>query len=109
VQPGHQPARRSALADAPRPGRTGAAARPVTRPTTGERGQPSDPVRLAVPALAPPRSGAMYAEALTRQDGPRPRLVRCPDAATEARLVTDAVLDALDQGRPLRTQAVLMR
>jgi DNA helicase-2/ATP-dependent DNA helicase PcrA len=45
----------------------------------------------------------------TREGGPRPRLVRCPDAATEARLVTDAVLDALDQGRPLRTQAVLMR
>ncbi|MBX6752276.1 MAG: ATP-dependent helicase, partial [Micromonosporaceae bacterium] len=45
----------------------------------------------------------------TREGGPRPRLVRCPDAATEARLVTDAVLEALDQGRPLRTQAVLMR
>jgi len=39
----------------------------------------------------------------------RPRLVRCDDPAAEARLVVDAVLDAAEQGRPLRSQAVLMR
>ncbi len=44
-----------------------------------------------------------------RDGGPRPRLVRCHDAATEARAVVDCVLDALDRDRPLRTQAVLMR
>ena len=45
----------------------------------------------------------------TREGGGRPRLVRCHDAATEARTVVDAVLSAHDQGRPLRSQAVLMR
>ncbi len=44
-----------------------------------------------------------------RPDGPRPRLVRCYDAAGEARLVADAVLDAVEGGRRLRDQAVLMR
>jgi DNA helicase II / ATP-dependent DNA helicase PcrA len=45
----------------------------------------------------------------SREGGPRPRLVRCSDAAAEARAVVDAVLDALDRGRRLRSQAVLMR
>jgi DNA helicase-2/ATP-dependent DNA helicase PcrA len=36
-------------------------------------------------------------------------LVRCHDASAEARLVVDAVLDAMEQGRPLKSQAVLMR
>jgi ATP-dependent DNA helicase UvrD/PcrA len=45
----------------------------------------------------------------SRGGGPRPRLVRCSDAAAEARSVVDAVLDALDRGRRLRAQAVLMR
>jgi DNA helicase-2/ATP-dependent DNA helicase PcrA len=44
-----------------------------------------------------------------RDGGPRPRLVRCHDASAEARIVVDRVLDAHEQGRPLRTQAVLMR
>jgi DNA helicase-2/ATP-dependent DNA helicase PcrA len=44
-----------------------------------------------------------------RSDGPRPRLVRCYDAATEARLVTDAVLESRESGLRLRDQAVLMR
>lgn len=60
-------------------------------------------------AVRPDGGGPRLRLRSTREGGPRPRLVRCPDAATEARLVTDAVLDALDQGRPLRTQAVLMR
>ena len=44
-----------------------------------------------------------------RTDGPRPRLVRCYDAPAEARLVADAVLEAVEAGRRLRDQAVLMR
>ena len=32
-----------------------------------------------------------------RPGGPRPRLVRCHDAPAEARLVADAVLDAVEQ------------
>ena len=44
-----------------------------------------------------------------RPGGPRPRLVRCYDAASEARLVADAVLDAVEAGGRLRDQAVLMR
>lgn len=44
-----------------------------------------------------------------RTDGPRARLIRCYDAATEARMVADAVLDGLESGRKLASQAVLMR
>ena len=44
-----------------------------------------------------------------RAGGRRPRLVRCHDAAAEARAVVDAVLDAVEEGRRLRDQAVLMR
>jgi DNA helicase II / ATP-dependent DNA helicase PcrA len=44
-----------------------------------------------------------------RSGGQRPRLVRCYDAADEARLVTDAVLAAVEDGGRLRDHAVLMR
>jgi DNA helicase-2/ATP-dependent DNA helicase PcrA len=44
-----------------------------------------------------------------RTGGPRPRLVRCYDAPAEARLVADAVLEAVEAGGRLRDQAVLMR
>ena len=47
-----------------------------------------------------------------REDAPRPqraRVRRCYDVAAEARLVTDAVLDVVEQGGRLRDQAVLMR
>jgi DNA helicase-2/ATP-dependent DNA helicase PcrA len=44
-----------------------------------------------------------------RDGGPRPRLVRCHDASAEARLVVNSILDAHEQGRPLKRQAVLMR
>ncbi len=44
-----------------------------------------------------------------REGGPRPHLVRCHDASAEARIVVDSVLEAHEQGRPLKTQAVLMR
>ena len=40
---------------------------------------------------------------------PRPVLVHCEDADTEARMIADAVLDAQQDGRPLKEQAVLMR
>ena len=41
--------------------------------------------------------------------GRRPRLVRCYDAAEEARLIADAVLAAVEDGGRLREHAVLMR
>ena len=41
--------------------------------------------------------------------GRRPRLVRCYDAAEEARLVADTVLAGLESGGRLREHAVLMR
>jgi DNA helicase-2/ATP-dependent DNA helicase PcrA len=44
-----------------------------------------------------------------RDGGARPRLVRCHDAGAEARRVVDTVLEASEQGRPLKSQAVLMR
>jgi DNA helicase-2/ATP-dependent DNA helicase PcrA len=46
-----------------------------------------------------------------RADGPatRPALVRCYDAADEARQLTDTVLAAVDAGGRLREHAVLMR
>ena len=44
-----------------------------------------------------------------RTGGPRPRLVRCYDAPAEARLVADAVLEAVEAGTRLGDQAVLMR
>ena len=40
---------------------------------------------------------------------PKPVVVRCEDADTEARLIADAVLDAQQDGQPLQEQAVLMR
>jgi DNA helicase-2/ATP-dependent DNA helicase PcrA len=42
-------------------------------------------------------------------DGPKPRLLRCYDAPAEARMVADTVLAAIESGRRLRDQAVLMR
>ena len=41
--------------------------------------------------------------------GRRPRVVRCHDVGDEARVITDTVLAAVDDGTPLRDQAVLMR
>jgi DNA helicase-2/ATP-dependent DNA helicase PcrA len=60
-------------------------------------------------AIRPTEGGHQLRLRSDRDKGPRPRLVRCHDAAAEARLVVDTVLDAAEQGRPLRTQAVLMR
>ena len=44
-----------------------------------------------------------------RPGGRRPVLVRCHDAASEARAVVDRILDAHEQGMRLRDQAVLVR
>jgi len=44
-----------------------------------------------------------------RPGGRRPVLVRCHDAAGEARAVVDRILDAHDEGMLLRDQAVLVR
>jgi DNA helicase-2/ATP-dependent DNA helicase PcrA len=41
--------------------------------------------------------------------GRRPRLMRCYDAAEEARLIADAVLADVEEGHRLREHAVLMR
>jgi DNA helicase-2/ATP-dependent DNA helicase PcrA len=60
-------------------------------------------------AIRPAAGGQQLRLRSDRDGGPRPRLVRCHDASAEARLVVDTVLDAAEQGRPLRTQAVLMR
>ena len=60
-------------------------------------------------AIRPSAGGQRLQLRSDRDGGPRPRLVRCHDASAEARLVVDTVLDAAEQGRPLKTQAVLMR
>ena len=60
-------------------------------------------------AIRPHAGGPRLQLRSARDGGPRPRLVRCHDASAEARLVVDSVLDALEQGRPLKSQAVLMR
>ena len=51
----------------------------------------------------------LYADRADDPSAGRPRLVRCYDAAAEARHVADAVLDAVEAGGRLRDQAVLMR
>jgi ATP-dependent DNA helicase UvrD/PcrA len=60
-------------------------------------------------AVRPDAGGPRLRLRSERAGGTRPRLVRCHDAAAEARLVVDAVLEAAEQGRPLKSQAVLMR
>ena len=58
----------------------------------------------------PVSGGQRLRAALDRAPAARAaRLVRCHDASAEARLVVDAVLDAVEQGDRLRDQAVLMR
>jgi DNA helicase-2/ATP-dependent DNA helicase PcrA len=44
-----------------------------------------------------------------REGGRRPRLLRCHDAASEARAVVDAILEQHELGRRLSDQAVLVR
>lgn len=48
----------------------------------------------------------LYSE---RGGGSKPRLVRCHGAPSEARMIVDSVLDALEKGVMLRDQAVLVR
>jgi DNA helicase-2/ATP-dependent DNA helicase PcrA len=44
-----------------------------------------------------------------RGSGAMPRLLRCHDAPSEARTITDSILDAHERGVPLRDQAILIR
>ena len=60
-------------------------------------------------AVRPASAGHRIVLHSDRPGGRRARLVRCHDAAAEARAVTDAVLSAAQDGRRLRDQAVLMR
>ncbi len=60
-------------------------------------------------AVRPSAGGVQLRLRSERDGGPRPRLVRCHDASAEARIVVDTVLEAHEQGRPLKSQAVLMR
>ncbi len=60
-------------------------------------------------AVRPSAGGQRLQLRSDRDGGSRPRLVRCHDASAEARLVVDAVLDAAEEGRALKDQAVLMR
>ena len=60
-------------------------------------------------AVRPSAGGQRLQLRSDRGGGTRPRLVRCHDASAEARQVVDAVLDAAEQGRALKDQAVLMR
>jgi DNA helicase-2/ATP-dependent DNA helicase PcrA len=60
-------------------------------------------------AIRPSQGGHRLQLRSDRDGGPRPRLMRCYDASSEARSVVDAVLDAAEQGRSLKSQAVLMR
>jgi DNA helicase-2/ATP-dependent DNA helicase PcrA len=60
-------------------------------------------------AVRPSAGGPQVQLRSERDGGARPRLVRCHDASAEARLVVDSVLGAHEEGRPFKTQAVLMR
>jgi len=60
-------------------------------------------------AVRPTSAGHRLTLHSDRPGGRRARLVRCHDAAAEARAVVDAVLSAARDGRWLRDQAVLMR
>jgi len=60
-------------------------------------------------AVRPTSAGHRLTLHSDRPGGRRARLVRCHDAAAEARAVVDAVLSAARDGRRLREQAVLMR
>jgi DNA helicase-2/ATP-dependent DNA helicase PcrA len=67
------------------------------------------PILRLANAVRPVSGGPRLHLRSQRDGGRRPRLVRCHDASAEARLVVDAVLEAAEQGRALRDQAVLMR
>jgi DNA helicase II / ATP-dependent DNA helicase PcrA len=54
-------------------------------------------------------AGGLMLHAHREGDGGAPRLVRCYDAAEEARLVADTILAGAENGQRLRDHAVLMR
>jgi DNA helicase-2/ATP-dependent DNA helicase PcrA len=87
-----------------------AAALPDSRTVCLEQNFRSRQRILAFANVVRPSAGGVALRLRSDRDGgPRPRLVRCHDASAEARLVVDRVLAAHEQGRPLRSQAVLMR
>ncbi|GMA87943.1 hypothetical protein GCM10025868_31930 [Angustibacter aerolatus] len=79
----------------------------VVRLETNYRSRP--PVVTVANAARPTGSALGLTLRPHREGGPRPRLVRCHDAAEEARGVVDAVLEARSDGVRLQDQAVLMR
>jgi len=60
-------------------------------------------------AVRPQEPGARIVLRSSRADGRKPALFRCYDAASEARVVVDCVLDGHEEGMMLREQAVLVR
>jgi DNA helicase II / ATP-dependent DNA helicase PcrA len=66
---------------------------------------------LDVANVVRPPSGSEGVIALVgdRGDGPRPTLLRCYDAASEARAVVNGILESHERGVPLRDHAVLVR
>jgi DNA helicase II / ATP-dependent DNA helicase PcrA len=68
-----------------------------------------DPVLDLANAVRPPQEGFNLALRGCRGKGPRALLVRCHDEATQAREVCRRVLEAVEAGRALRDQAVLVR
>ncbi|MGX7681791.1 ATP-dependent helicase [Jatrophihabitans sp. DSM 45814] len=59
--------------------------------------------------IRPGEDGRLTLHADRTGKGRRPRLVRCYDAAEEARFIADAVLSGAEDGQRLRDHAVLMR
>ena len=68
--------------------------------------QPILDVANALPPAGDDAKVLLFSE---RPDGPLPRLVRCHDAPSEAKAISDAILEAYEAGVPLRDQAVLVR
>ncbi len=69
---------------------------------SGRRGEPVTGRR------SEPVTGALVLRA-SREGGQRPSLLRCHDAASEARAIVDAILERHEPGRRLAEQAVLVR
>jgi DNA helicase II / ATP-dependent DNA helicase PcrA len=67
------------------------------------------PVLDLANVLRPGGDGTKVLLFSSRPGGARPRLVRCHDAPGEAKAIADAILEAYEQGTPLRHQAVLVR
>ncbi len=83
---------------------------PAARTVSLEQNFRSQPRILALANAVRPSEGGENLELRSdRGAAGRPQLMRCYDAGAEARAVVDAVLEAAENGRRLRDQAVLMR